>query len=109
MVDSQDINSIIGDFYLKWKIKKAYLFGSILRKDFHDQSDVDILVEFEQNTSWSLFDMAEMQADLESRLKRKVDLISKAAIERSTNWIRREEILETAQLIYEKQRSSIIT
>jgi predicted nucleotidyltransferase len=44
-----------------------------------------------------------MQQELESIFGRKVDLVSKRAIVRSQNWIRRREILETAKLIYAKQ------
>lgn len=40
-----------------------------------------------------------MEQELEAMLGRKVDLISKRAIERSSNWIRRQEILSTAQTI----------
>lgn len=43
-----------------------------------------------------------MQQELEALLGRRVDLISKRAIERSSNWIRRQEILSTAQPIYAK-------
>ena len=43
-----------------------------------------------------------MQEELEAVLSRRVDLISKRAIERSSNWIRRQEILSTAQTIYVK-------
>jgi len=37
---------------------------------------------------------------LEKLSQRSVDLISKRALERSTNWVRREEILKTAQILY---------
>ena len=43
-----------------------------------------------------------MQIELEQIFIRKIDLISKSAIERSENWIRRQEILSTAQNIYSK-------
>ena len=43
-----------------------------------------------------------MQEELEAVLSRPVDLISKRALERSSNWIRRQEILSTAQTIYVK-------
>jgi len=39
----------IPDFYHRSKIKKSSLFGSILREDFSLDSDVDILVAFEEN------------------------------------------------------------
>ncbi|MCC3435939.1 MAG: nucleotidyltransferase [Oscillatoriales cyanobacterium] len=85
-----------------WQIIELSLFGSILRDDFHEDSDIDILVAFAPTANWGLLDHAQMQEELEALLSRPVDLISKRAIERSSNWIRRQEILSTAQTIYVK-------
>lgn len=84
----------------RWKITELALFGSILRDDFRPNSDIDILVTFSPEADWSLLDHATMQQELASLLNRDVDLVSKRAIERSHNWIRRQEILTTAQVIY---------
>lgn len=84
----------------RWQIIELALFGSILRDDFRPDSDIDILVTFSPEADWSLFDHAKMQQELASLLNREVDLVSKRAIERSHNWIRRQEILITAQVIY---------
>ncbi|WP_339383812.1 hypothetical protein [Tychonema sp. LEGE 07196] len=48
-----------------------------------------MLVAFAPTANWSLLDRAQMQEELEALLSRQVDLISKQAIERSSNWIRR--------------------
>jgi uncharacterized protein len=90
----------IKKFCQHWQIIELSLFGSILREDFHTHSDIDILVAFAPNANWGLLDHAQMQQELEFLLDRSVDLISKSAIERSANWIRRQEILSTAQTIY---------
>ena len=84
----------------RWKITELALFGSILRDDFRPDSDIDILVTFSPEADWSLLDHVTMQQELASLLNRAVDLVSKRAIERSHNWIRRQEILTTAQVIY---------
>lgn len=34
-------------FCRKWHIRRLWLFGSVLRDDFREGSDVDVLVEFE--------------------------------------------------------------
>jgi uncharacterized protein len=94
--------SSIDDFCQHWQIIELALFGSILRDDFHVDSDIDMLVTFEPNSNWGLLDHAQMQQELENKLARKVDLISKKAVENSSNWIRRQEILSTAQVIYAK-------
>jgi uncharacterized protein len=92
----------IAKFCQHWQIIELSLFGSILRDDFHADSDIDILVAFAPTADWSLLDHAAMQEELEALLSRPVDLISKRAIERSSNWIRRQEILSSAQIIYAK-------
>lgn len=76
-----------------WKIQELYLFGSVLRDDFGPDSDVDFLVAFDNSAHWTLFDVAQMEAELEKIVGRPVDLVSKRAIEQSQNWKRRERIL----------------
>ena len=36
---------LIEDFCQRWNIKEFYLFGSVLRDDFNEQSDIDIMVQ----------------------------------------------------------------
>ncbi|MEO1124986.1 MAG: nucleotidyltransferase family protein [Cyanobacteria bacterium J06635_15] len=88
------------DFCQSWQITELAVFGSVLRNDFTDTSDVDFLVTFSPKAQWGLFDHAQMQQELEAILNRKVDLVSKRAIERSQNWIRRHNILSTAKVIH---------
>jgi predicted nucleotidyltransferase len=90
----------IQDFCRRWKIVELAVFGSILREDFCPESDVDFLVRFAPDARWSLFDHARMERELEELLGRAVDLVSRSAVERSSNWIRREEILGTARTLY---------
>lgn len=87
-------------FCQRWKIVELSLFGSALREDFRPNSDIDLLVRFAPGARWSLFDHARMERELEEILGREVDLLSRTAVEGSANWIRREEILRTAQPIY---------
>ena len=93
-------HSEIAAFCDRWQIAELSLFGSALRDDFRHDSDVDLLVAFAPEADWSLLDHVRMQQELEQVLGREVDLVSKRAIEQSSNWIRRQEILSTAQLIY---------
>ena len=87
-------------FCQKWKIKELSFFGSVLRNDFHSNSDVDVLVAFEQSAGWTLFEHVQMQDELSLIFGRTVDLVSKRAIEKSHNWIRRKNILESAKVYY---------
>lgn len=90
----------IVDFCRQWKIVEFSLFGSVLRDDFRPDSDIDVLVVFAPESKWGLLALSRMKRELARILGREVDLVSKRAIEQSHNWIRRKEILETAQVFY---------
>jgi predicted nucleotidyltransferase len=90
----------IAAFCWRWQITELACFGSVLRDDFRPDSDVDVLVTFAPEVEWSLFDHITMEEELSAILGRKVDLVSRRALERSSNWIRRKAILETAEPFY---------
>lgn len=90
----------ISDFCRRWRIAEFALFGSVLRDDFGAESDLDILVAFAPDADWSLLDHVKMEQELEALLGRKVDLLSRRSVERSHNWLRRREILDTAEVVY---------
>jgi predicted nucleotidyltransferase len=90
----------IADFCDRWSIIEFALFGSVLRNDFRDDSDIDVLVTFAPESKRGLTETIQMRDELQIIFDRKVDLIVKAAIDRSRNWLRRKNILESAQTIY---------
>jgi uncharacterized protein len=87
-------------FCQKWQITEFALFGSVLRDDFRPDSDIDILLTFAPEAQRGLTETLQMRDELQIIFDRKVDLIVKAAIERSENWLRRQNILESAEVIY---------
>ncbi len=90
-------------FCRKHRILRLSLFGSVLRQDFRPDSDVDFLVEFEPKQRHSLFDLVDMQDELEQIIGRRVDLVERSAVEQSPNYIRRKNILSAAEPLYEKR------
>jgi hypothetical protein len=90
----------IGQFCSRWGIVELALFGSALRDDFDDDSDIDLLISFSSGAQWSLLDLIQMEDELAEILGRPVDLITRRSIERSRNWIRRREILGSARPLY---------
>jgi predicted nucleotidyltransferase len=90
----------IRSFCDRWQITEFALFGSVLRDDFNQNSDIDILVTFATDAKRGLTETIQMQDELQTLFGRKVDLIVKTAIERSQNWLRRKNILTSAQVIY---------
>lgn len=89
-------------FCKKWMVKELALFGSVLRSDFNpNTSDIDVLISFLPNENWG-WEIVEMKEELEIIFNRKVDLVEKAAIEKSRNTIRKQEILSSYEVLYEK-------
>lgn len=87
-------------FCIKWKITEFSLFGSVLREDFKPDSDIDVLVTFSKDASWSLFDLVEMQDELKILFGRDVDLLQRRGVERSRNYLRRRAILSETYAVY---------
>lgn len=77
-------------------IRKLEAFGSVLRSDFSDESDVDLLAEFEPMRPQPLMDLLLAEAELSKAIGRKVDLIPKTQIK----WVIRERVLAEAQAVY---------
>jgi uncharacterized protein len=88
------------EFCDRWQVSEFALFGSVLRDDFHQDSDIDVLISFAPDAKRGLTETMQMRDELQEMFGRKVDLIVKAAIERSENWLRRKNILESAKVIY---------
>ena len=87
----------IEEFCKRWSITEFFVFGSVLREDFRPDSDIDVLVSIDPEAYISLFEIAQMQIELENMFKRPVDLVEKEGLR---NPYRRREILSTAQVIY---------
>ena len=62
----------------KYAVDTIGLFGSIVRDDYTDESDIDIIVTFSRRVGIEFIDLA---SELETVLKRKVDLVSKNGVQ----------------------------
>ncbi|OYT66952.1 hypothetical protein B6V00_02395, partial [ANME-1 cluster archaeon ex4572_4] len=58
----------------KYGVKKAALFGSVARGEATEESDIDLLIEFEGRKS--LLDLAGLKLELQELLRRRVDLLT---------------------------------
>jgi predicted nucleotidyltransferase len=93
IVKDQDLLDIIK----KYDLSEVSAFGSVLRDDFNENSDLDLLIVFRQGKEKSLFDIIDLKNDMEELIGRNVDIIEKEALK---NPYRKEEILKTAKVIY---------
>lgn len=70
--------SAILDLAKQHGVKTICLFGSMAKGDVGESSDVDFLVELEQGRD--LFDLGELLIDLQTLLKRKVDIVTRNSL-----------------------------
>ena len=86
----------LADFCRRYRIRKLSFFGSVLRKDFKPNSDVDVLVEFEPDTKAGLFTFARIERELSQLLGRKADLNTEGFLSQYY----KEEVLREAEVQY---------
>ena len=80
-------------------IRKLSLFGSVMREDFNDDSDIDMLVEFDLGAVVTYFDMAQIEIELSDLLERKIDLREPQELSHYF----RKQVINGAQLVYERE------
>lgn len=86
----------LAGFCKKWHVRKLSLFGSVLRDDFRPDSDVDMLVVFEEGHVPDLITFSGMELELDEILGRKVDLRTPEDLSRYF----REEVVRSAEEQY---------
>lgn len=80
------------------KVKSLFAFGSVLRDDFNAQSDIDLIVDFEEKDPFTYTDLYfNLKNLLEELFNRNVDLLEERAIR---NPLFKEELDKTKVLIY---------
>ena len=85
------------EFAERWGIQSIALFGSVLRDDFDENSDVDVLISLYPSSNADLFDLIKMKHELQDLFLRPVDLVEREAL---VNPYRKEEILKHNRTIY---------
>jgi predicted nucleotidyltransferase len=87
----------IAEFCKRNRIRKLSLFGSALREDFRQDSDIDLLVEFQTGAAPSFLDLARMERELAGLFGgRKIDLRTPKELSRYF----RDEVLSSASVQY---------
>ena len=95
----------IQKFCDRWQVIEFALFGSVLREDFRPDSDIDVIVRFDPKAHRTFADLEDMEVELATIFNREVDVVTRNGIENSRNYLRRQEILSSARVIYEKRQS----
>jgi uncharacterized protein len=87
---------MVREICLRYEVSELALFGSVLRQDFSNDSDVDVLVEFKPDAQVGFLALLRMQRELAAIFQRPVDLVSKAGLKPKI----RQEVLSTMKVLY---------
>ena len=74
-MSTKTMTKIIADYFKTQPVLKAWLFGSYARGEETPESDVDILVQYDNNAKISLLTISHMMGELEKSTGKRVDLI----------------------------------
>ena len=100
MIDIEKIKPEIERICRRLPVRRLGLFGSALRKNFSQASDIDVLVVFDPGENIDLFDKYfELKEQLEEVFEREVDLVVDKEFR---NAVLRESIDRTRIVVYER-------
>jgi len=80
-VTKEDINRMLflnREILKKCRVKSISLFGSYVRNEQKEESDIDFLVDFQEGAT--LFDFVELQDSLSELLAKKVSIVSRRGL-----------------------------
>ena len=80
----------------QYRVRELALFGSALRDDFTDASDIDLLVEFEPEARVSFITLTRLQREFATLLHHRVDLVPKRGLKPRI----RQAVLDSAEVNY---------
>ena len=96
-INDKDI-TLIKKLCEEYNVRTFSAFGSVTRDDFKNDSDIDFLVDFNENDPFKYADLFfQLEEKLGNLLKRQIDLIEERAIK---NKFFKKELEETKILIY---------
>lgn len=98
-MSTQNMQQTIVDYFKTQPIVRAWLFGSFARGEETPQSDVDLLVQYDDNARVSLLKHAAMICELEKILDRSVDIVEDGTLRPRV----REHVNQDRKLIYERE------
>ena len=79
-MSTQNMTELIAQYFKTQPVLKAWLFGSFSRGEETPESDVDILVRYDENARISLLTISHMMGVLEKLIRRRVDLVEEGCL-----------------------------
>lgn len=87
----------LAEFCARYGVREVSLFGSVLRDDFDEQSNVDVMIEFHPGMGFTFDNTPDIIDDLTEIFGRRVDVVEGRCIR---NPYRREMIMSSRRVIY---------
>jgi uncharacterized protein len=86
----------IKDFCQRYNVRRMALFGSVLRDDFHPDSDIDVLVVFDPSAHITFITLGKMRRELSGMFHKPVDLVPQEGLKPAI----RDAVISNAQEVY---------
>ena len=83
----------------RYGVRELSVFGSVLRDEVRDDSDLDLLVLFQPKAAVGFMTLGRMEREFESILGRRVDLVPKDGLKP----VIRDEVLASARVLYAEE------
>ena len=84
----------------RWGVLEMAQSGSVLRDDFGPHSDIGVLGRFAPGPRPGLLGLVRMEREMAELFGRRVDLVTRGAVENRRNPIRRQAILDSVRIVY---------
>ena len=86
----------VADFCRRHRVRELALFGSVLRNDFTERSDVDVLIDPGPGHEHTLDERLTMQEELATLFGREVDLVYQDLLDKYI----RDDVLKSRRVFY---------
>lgn len=93
----QELSDLIIPIAKKYHLAAVYVFGSYARNEATAESDVDLLIDREDSTVSSLFDMGGLYNDCVTALNKEVDIITVQTLEQTSTKDRSPYLIENIE------------
>lgn len=94
----QNLINTINLFFKGTSVTYAAIFGSVAKGNTNNESDIDILFDYDKSKRMSLFDLIDLKHNLQSKLRKEVDLVPIGGLKPEI----KTEVISSAVTVYEK-------
>lgn len=101
-------SAVLREFAVRWSVKRIWIYGSAVRDDFRDDSDIDVICDFSGDSLWFYENSPGSTIDFRGRcgmelsevFGRDADILGAEQIGEDRNHIKRQIIWDEAVLVY---------